>query len=138
MAHFAQLDENNVVINVIVVKNNELLDENGQESEIKGVAFCQSIFGANTRWVQTSYNHNFRKKFAGIDDIYIQANDIFVGPAPYPSWTLQGDPPLWTPPVPFPEDVRFAPTLDNIPINYSWDETTQSWIKLLPATPPEV
>ena len=63
MAHFAQLDETNIVTQVIVVHNNELLD-NGVESEAKGVAFCQSLFGGT--WVQTSYNGNIRKNFAGI------------------------------------------------------------------------
>ena len=83
MAHFAQLDENNVVLQVIVVHNNELVaskqtsvNEDGSiavsvvESEDKGVEFCQSLFGADTRWVQTSYNGNFRGKYAGIGDIY--------------------------------------------------------------------
>jgi len=79
MAHFAQLDENNVVTQVIVVHNNELLD-NGVESEAKGIAFCQSLFGAETRWVQTSYNGNFRGCYAGIGYTYdAQANE-FVAP----------------------------------------------------------
>jgi hypothetical protein len=83
MAHYAQLDENNVVLQVIVVHNSELVaskqttvNEDGSiavsviESEDKGVEFCQSLFGADTRWVQTSYNGNFRGKYAGIGDIY--------------------------------------------------------------------
>ncbi len=79
MAHFAQLDENNVVMRVIVVHNNELLD-NGSESEAKGIAFCQSLFGLDTRWVQTSYNANFRGKYAGIGDVYDLAKDEFAAP----------------------------------------------------------
>ena len=79
MAHFAQLDENNIVLQVIVVNNNELLD-NGVESEAKGIAFCQSIFGANTIWKQTSYNSNFRGTYAGIGYTYDPINDIFVKP----------------------------------------------------------
>ena len=83
MSHFAQLDENNVVTQVIVVHNNELVEskqttvnEDGSvsvaivESEAKGIAFCQSLFGADTRWVQTSYNGSFRGKYAGIGDTY--------------------------------------------------------------------
>lgn len=83
MAHFAQLDENNVVLRVIVVHNNELVankqtsvNEDGSiavsviESEDRGVAFCQSLFGADTRWVQTSYNNSFRGKYAAIGDVY--------------------------------------------------------------------
>lgn len=82
MAHFAQLDENNVVTQVIVINNSELLTqkiattEEGYisvstvESEKKGIEFCQSLYGADTRWVQTSYNGNFRGKYAGIGDTY--------------------------------------------------------------------
>ena len=79
MAHFAKLDENNIVIQVIVVANEELLD-NGVESETKGVAFCQSLLGGT--WVQTSYNNNMRRTFAGIGMIYDPEVDEFK---------LQGD-----------------------------------------------
>ena len=79
MAHFAQLDKNNVVTQVIVVHNNELL-ENGVESEAKGIAFCRSLFGADTRWVQTSYNGNFRGVYAGIGYTYDADKDVFVAP----------------------------------------------------------
>lgn len=77
MAHFAQLDESNIVTQVIVVHNNELLD-NGVESEAKGVAFCQSLLGGN--WIQTSYNGNIRKNFAGIGYTYDQTRDAFIPP----------------------------------------------------------
>jgi len=77
MAHFAQLDSNNVVTQVIVVSNEELLD-NGVESEAKGIAFCQSLLGENTKWVQTSYNRNFRKNYAGIGYIYDEKLDEFL------------------------------------------------------------
>ena len=71
MAHFARLDENNTVVSVIAVHNNELLDENGNESEQKGIEFCRSIFGPMTFWKQTSYNSNFRGRFAAVDSYYI-------------------------------------------------------------------
>lgn len=77
MAHFAQLDETNIVTQVIVVNNNELLD-NGVESEAKGVAFCQSLLGGT--WVQTSYNGNIRKNYAGIGCIYDPVRDAFIPP----------------------------------------------------------
>lgn len=93
MAHFAQLDENNVVMQVIVVHNNELVDskqttvnEDGSvsvavvESEQKGIDFCKSLFGADTRWVQTSYNNNFRGKYAGVGDTF--EDGVFVSPLP--------------------------------------------------------
>ena len=78
MAHFAELDENNIVINVIVVHNNELIDNDGNESEAKGIDFCVAHFGG--RWVQTSYNATFRGIYAGIGYTYDEALDAFVAP----------------------------------------------------------
>jgi hypothetical protein len=78
MAHFAEIDENNLVINVISVHNNELIDDQGNESEQKGVDFCKSLFGGV--WVQTSYNNNFRGVYAGIGFSYDPLLDIFVAP----------------------------------------------------------
>jgi hypothetical protein len=80
MAHFAQLDENNIVTKVIVVSNDELIDENGIESEVKGIAFCRSLFGEETRWVQTSYNGNFRGVYAAIGFGYDANLDLFKEP----------------------------------------------------------
>jgi len=118
MAHFAELDENNVVLRVIVVHNNELIDKNGVESEAKGIAFCQSLFGANTRWVQTSYNGNFRKRYAGIGSFYDAKNDAFINPkpSPYPSFVLDPITFDWVPPIPRPTDTVYA-----------WSESTLSW-----------
>jgi hypothetical protein len=93
MAHFAQLDESNIVTQVIVVHNNELLD-NGVESEAKGAAFCQSLLGGN--WIQTSYNGNIRKNYAGIGYIYDQTRDAFIPPKPEEgNWVLNEDTCLW-------------------------------------------
>jgi len=78
MAHFAELDSNNVVLRVIVVNNQELSDSNNNESESKGIDFCKSLFGGN--WVQTSYNANFRGVFAGIGYTYDSKQDIFIAP----------------------------------------------------------
>lgn len=78
MAHFAEIDENNVVLRVIVVHNNELLDENGIEQEQLGIQFCQNLFGG--MWKQTSYNSNFRGIYAGIGYIYNPILDIFTLP----------------------------------------------------------
>lgn len=79
MAHFAKLDANNVVEQVIVIHNNELMDD-GVESEEKGIDFCKSLFGIDTKWVQTSYNNSFRGTYAGIGYIYDADNDIFIAP----------------------------------------------------------
>lgn len=116
MAHFAQLDENNVVIQVIVVHNNELMD-NGQESEEKGIAFCQSLFGGN--WKQTSYNSNIRKNYAGIGFTYDPVRDAFIGPKPYPSWLLDEETCTWKPPI-------APPAYDDV-TRYRWNEETQNW-----------
>jgi hypothetical protein len=77
MAHFAEIKDG-IVCQVIVVNNLELLDENGQEQESLGIAFCKSLYGADTEWVQTSYNNNFRGKFAGLNEIWDGTN--FVSP----------------------------------------------------------
>ena len=93
MAHFAQLDANNIVTQVIVVHNNELLD-NGVESETKGVAFCQSLLGGT--WIQTSYNGTIRKNFAGIGYTYDLARDAFIAPKPQTgTWVLNEDTCQW-------------------------------------------
>lgn len=133
MAHFAQLDENNVVLQVIVVHNNELMD-GGVESEAKGIAFCQSLF-PGTQWVQTSYNANFRKNYAGQGYIYDLTLDAFIPPRPYPSWLLNQQTCQWEAPVPYPTDGK----------EYYWDEATLSWIEVAiqtlstePSAPPTV
>lgn len=115
MAHFAQLDENNIVTQVIVVHNNELLDENGQESEAKGIAFCQSLLGGN--WVQTSYNGNFRKNYAGQGFTYDSIRDAFIPPQPFPSWILNEDTCQWDSPVLYPTDGN----------RYIWNEDNLTW-----------
>ena len=114
MAHFAELDSNNVVLRVIVVDNKDTADAAGVEKEHIGAAFCERLLGG--RWVQTSYNGNKRKNYAGIGYRYDAALDAFVPPQPYPSWTLDANA-KWQPPVPMPTDNKM----------YSWDETTTSW-----------
>jgi hypothetical protein len=78
MAHFAELDESNKVINIIVVSNEDIKDQNGVESEEVGIDFCKSLFGENTRWIQTSYNANFRGMYAGINCTYDPIDDVFL------------------------------------------------------------
>jgi hypothetical protein len=91
MAHFAQIDDNSMVAQVIVINNRELLDENGAESEKKGAEFCQSLFGGE--WVQTSYAGKFRGGFAGIGHKYDKAADLFVRPSDIESsGAIQRDP----------------------------------------------
>lgn len=125
MAHFAEIDSNNKVLQVIVIDNVNTSDINGIESEEIGVAYCKSIFGVETNWIQTSYNKNFRNKFASIDDVYLTDKDIFVAPQPYSSWVL-GEDGNWNPPFTAPQDDK----------NYKWDEETQSWVDITPAPEP--
>lgn len=119
MAHFAQIDENNTVIQVIVVDNKELLDASGQESEIKGIEFCQNLFGGV--WKQTSYNGNFRKNFAGVGYIYDDQRDAFIEPKPFPSWVLNENTCKWESAVPKPDDGQ----------PYFWSEKQMCWVKFV-------
>jgi hypothetical protein len=88
MAHFAQLDANSVVIEVIVINNDVVQNLPFPESEPIGVAFCQSLYGADTAWKQTSYNASFRKNYAGIGYAYDATLDAFIPPQPAPECTL--------------------------------------------------
>lgn len=121
MAHFAELDENNIVKRVIVVANEELL-EDGIESERKGIRFCQSLYGNDTRWVQTSYNATFRKNYAGKGYYYDEQFKAFKPPKPFPSWKLDYETFKWEPPIPMP------PFEDGYV--YRWGEENQEWIKV--------
>ena len=98
MAHFAQLDNANLVINVIVVDNNELL-EGDQEVEIKGINFCKQLYGSETSWVQTSYNGKTRKNYAGVGYLYDQTKDAFIAPQPFSFWILNEDICQWEAPT---------------------------------------
>jgi len=117
VAHFAQLDENNTVIQVIVVHNNELIMD-GQENETKGILFCKSLYGEETRWKQTSYNGTMRKNYAGFGYTYDAQRDAFIPPKPFNSWVLNETSCLWEAPTPYPTDDE----------RYYWDEETTSWV----------
>ena len=129
MAHFAQLDENNVVTQVIVVGNSDTADVNGVESENIGVAFCQSLLGAETNWKQTSYNSNMRGNYAGIGMTFmtgvatlgVGSTDVFMPQQPYASWTISTTEAVWVSPL------GDAPALTDEQITagsyYTWDES---------------
>ena len=99
MAHFAELDDSNIVKQVIVVSD---------DNEADGENWCKNLLGGN--WKQTSYNGNIRKNYAGIGFTYDETKDAFIPPQPYPSWSLNSvyD---WEPPIPEPNDDC-----------YYWDE----------------
>lgn len=114
MSHFAQIDENNLVVQVIVAEQ-DFIDS--------------GAVGDPSQWIQTSYNtiggeHRnggipLRKNYAGIGYTYDATRDAFIPPKPYPSWVLDEDTCLWNPPIPMPEDNK----------RYDWDEATQNWIE---------
>lgn len=104
MAHFAELDGNYVVTKVIVINNETIDNLPFPESEPVGIAFCQSLFGPETVWLQTSYNANYRKNYASIGGSYLQEYDAFIAPSPGPNWvlnmvTFQWEPASEMPPV---------------------------------------
>ncbi len=86
MAHFAELDQNNIVLRVIVVNNEDIIDSNGIEQEQKGIDFCVNLLGGI--WKQTSYNGTIRKNYAGVGYEYDKDLDAFIPPKPFASWLL--------------------------------------------------
>ena len=124
MAHFAQLDQDNIVLQVIVVNNSDTM-VGRKENEAKGIAFCQSLFGPDTRWVQTSYTGKTRERYAGVGYSYNQELDAFITPQPYPSWALDAETCDWVAPIPMPNDGDW----------YMWDEPNQSWVKVTADVP---
>lgn len=115
MAHFAEISNDGTVLRVIVVNNDVITDDDGVEQEQLGKDFCQNLLGGT--WVQTSYNNNFRQRFAYIGGTYDSGNNVFLYPKPFPSWTLNSDY-EWEPPVPYPNDGNL----------YDWSEEDQEWV----------
>lgn len=114
MAHFAQINSDNVVTQVIVVSNADCGGGEYPESDAVGAAFCTNLLGGT--WKQTSYNNNFRKRYAGIGYTFNAELDAFVAPKPYPSWTLNTETADWEAPVARPTEG-----------NWTWNESTQQW-----------
>lgn len=121
MAHFAEIDQFGKVKRVIVVSNADTADASGVEKEHIGAAFCEKLFGGT--WVQTSYNANFRKNYAGIGYTWDAARDAFIPPQPFPSWVINEGTCQWQAPTPMPTDGK----------KYSWDEATTSWKEMAEA-----
>jgi len=117
MAHFAEIDQNNVVLRVIVVENRDTSTPDGVEVESIGVAFCQRLFGGN--WVKTSYNGNIRKNYAGVGFVYDFGRDAFISPKPFNSWVLNENTCQWDAPVAYPDDGK----------HYLWDESITNWVE---------
>ena len=109
MAHWAEVDENNIVLQVTVGDNNE--PDEGYQWLIDNLGGI---------WIKTSYNNNIRKQYAGIGYTYDSVADVFIVPKPYPSWTLNNNHD-WQAPVPKPTDDK----------EYSWNEATISWVEII-------
>lgn len=118
MAHFAEIDENNIVKRVIVVSNADTSDASGVEKEHIGAAFCERLLGGV--WKQTSYNGNFRKNYAGIGYSFDANRNAFIPPKPFNSWIINEETCRWDPPTPMPTDGKM----------YRWDEDTVSWVEI--------
>ena len=103
MAHFARIDDNGVVQEVIVIDNSVAPDPAPENSESSGRTFIRDILGLPGTWVQTSYNHSFRGSYAGIGYIYRADDDEFTTPSPFPSWSWSSVEKVWVPPVPYPD-----------------------------------
>jgi hypothetical protein len=117
MAHFAELDSNGVVVQVIVIANEDCGGGEFPESEAAGQAFINTLPPhAGKTWKQTSYNNNFRARYAGVGYSYNEVFDAFVAPQPFPSWTLNEETTEWEAPVPRPEEGMWA-----------WNEEEQQW-----------
>lgn len=126
MAHFAQLNENNIVTRVIVVDNDDTIDPiSGQEDENIGISFCQNLFGGI--WKQTSYNDNMRFRYAGEGYSYNEELDAFIPPKPYPSWSLDNSIADWVAPTPEPELTGEQSSSKTHFYCYNWNEDEQTW-----------
>ena len=129
MAHFAKLDENNVVTQVITFSNEEV-NANGGELSTEAENFVSARHGGT--WKQTSYNGNFRGRFAGIDFTYDVSKDEFICFQPFPSWTLDENND-WQPPVSYPTKEQCQYTIDGSDHCYvdpKWEEDRQKWSSL--------
>jgi len=121
MAHFAELNSSNEVLRVIVVSNDDV-NANGGDQHADAETFVTTIVPHSTggvAWKQCSYNHNFRKQYAGKGYTYNPSKDKFIADKPYPSWTLDSNDD-WQAPVNKPNDGK----------RYNWNETDRQWEEL--------
>jgi len=125
MAHFAKIDSNNIVQQVVVINNDILVNFEGNEIEQLGIEFCKSLYGQDTNWVQTSYNGNIRFRFAGIGMIYDSVNNVFLHSKPFNSWILNETTWEWNAPIAYPSDNK----------TYAWNEENQTWDLFTPPQP---
>ena len=118
MAHFAEIGLNNTVLRVIVVGNDDCKDQYGNESEVIGAKFCNTLFGGV--WLQTSYNGTIRKNYAGVNYTYDSTRNAFIAPKPFASWVLNETTCHWDSPTPYPTDDK----------RYLWNEEQLAWVEI--------
>ena len=122
MAHYAELDATNTVLQVLSI-HNDVTYLNGVEHEQQGIDFLNGLYPESGTWVQTSYNHKIRTRYASVGGTYDASIDAFLTPKPFASWTLDENH-VWEAPVPYPADS----SAEDDPV-YDWDEDTTSWIE---------
>ena len=122
MGYFAEINSENKVLRVVKACNIDIANNGGEQSASAAKAFEKvcPLSNAGIKWVQTSYNKNFRKNYAGKDYIYDEQKDAFISQKPYNSWVLNENTCMWEAPVSYPSDV------DSYAIK--WDESNQRWI----------
>jgi hypothetical protein len=123
MAHYAFLDENNIVTQVITGVDEHIVQTDLDGSQVGGSSESWETWYGNFRGQvckRTSYNNNYRKNYAGIGYTYDEDRDAFIPPKPFDSWLLDEDTCLWNAPVAYPTDEKF----------YTWDEDTISWVEI--------
>ena len=126
MAHFAELDKDNKVLKILVFDNNDI-DANGGDQSEQAAEYIKSSFGTSkdgVKWVQTSYNDNFRKQYAGMGFTYNPTADVFIAPQPYPSWSLNETTWDWDAPVIYPTIVM----MNDDRLGIYWDESGLVWL----------
>jgi hypothetical protein len=123
MAHFAEIDENNKVLRVVVGCNQEVNSHGGDQSEEAALDFGNRVpLSKNgVKWVQTSYNRNFRKNYAGVGFTYDSNRDAFIAPKLHNSWVFNESKCIWEAPIAFPTDEKYMPFVN-------WDESNQRWV----------
>lgn len=123
MAHYARVNSNNIVTHVTPIPNEMITDENGIEHEEWALEHLYETIpdSIGDRWIQTSYNSSFRKKYAGYGDTYDETLDAFISPKPFPSWSLDTETCTWKAPVPEPSEIvdgRY----------FEWREDILNWV----------
>lgn len=119
MAHFAELDNNNIVLRVVVVADKDTQDDNGDEVEAIGMGFLKGLYGLDTFWKKTSYNDNLRFRYAGIGYRYDETLDAFIAPKEHESWVLNTITADWEPPI---AEPVLTQEQEDAGYYYEWDE----------------